>query len=176
MVDDAELIASADEIEQLLDELRAMLPPAGYERVVQVVQRVVGLYAQGLERMLGIARDTEAAQVFEDRACADELVASLLVLHGLHPQPTEQRVRQALSRLAERVDGAKLELVGVDGQERVHVRATGSSTPQLLDRMIRRAIEEAAPEITEIVLDGLAAPRPPDGLVQIRTRPREVDR
>jgi len=176
MANDAELIASADEIEQLLDELRAMLPPAGYDRVVQVVQRVVGLYAQGLERMLGIARATDAAQVFEDRACADELIASLLVLHGLHPQPTELRVERAIALLAERVDGAKLELVGIEGEGVVRVRATGSSTPQLLDRMIRRAIEEAAPEITEVVIDGLAVPRAPEGLVQIRTRPREVDR
>ena len=175
MTTDAELISSADELEQLLDELRAMLPPVGFERVMQVMQRVVGLYAHGLERVLAHARAAESAEALDDRVCADELVASLLVLHGLHPHPIEVRVERALAQLAERVEGARLELVALEDGI-VRVRATGSSTPQLLDRMLRRALEEAAPELAEIVVDGLAVPRASDDLVQIRRRPREVDR
>ena len=176
MADDETLAASANDIERLLDELQAMLPPIAYDRVVDIVQRVVTLYASGLSRTLSHARAAGADAGLDALLCEDELVASLLALHGMHPRSAEDRIRDALSAIAERLDGAMLELIALEPDGAVRIRATGTAAPQLAERMIRSAIEAAAPEITRLEIEGLAPRQAEDRLGQIRRHPRQAQR
>jgi hypothetical protein len=78
-----DLRAVGARIEELLGQLRATSDPATAEVAEEVVRLVVELYGAGLERAVELA-GPEAV----DRFVEDELVASLLVLHDLHPNDT----------------------------------------------------------------------------------------
>ncbi|MYS18493.1 NifU family protein, partial [Streptomyces sp. SID4982] len=63
-----------------------------------------------------------------DRVSGDELLAHLLVLHSLHPEPPERRAERAVERLrpAVRERGGDLEWLGVEGDvARVRVESGG---------------------------------------------------
>src|SRR6478609_3809197 len=87
-------------IEQLLEELRASTDPAVPPRVQHLVQLLVEVYGAALGRIVEVLQaEEEAGRGLLDRLVADDLVASLLVLHDLHPADTETRVRQALDQV-----------------------------------------------------------------------------
>jgi hypothetical protein len=138
MSDAPDLRAVGDRIEALLGELRSSLDQRAWELVEEVVGLVTELYGGGLERVVEVVSPDAL-----DRLVADDLVASLLVLHGLHPQDLDHRVRAAL-------DGADVEVVGIDAAEGVlHLRmaSSGDGCRQLA---VEQAIEAAAPEIVHI--------------------------
>jgi len=88
--------ACGERIELLL-EASAAAGPVARERAEELVRLVVELYGTGLERVLELAH--EAGALDDDllgALAADELVSSLLLVHGLHPYGVEERVERAL--------------------------------------------------------------------------------
>jgi Fe-S cluster biogenesis protein NfuA len=156
-------------IEELLGQLRAAGDPATAETAEEVVRLVVELYGAALERTVELA----GPEVLE-RLVEDELVASLLVLHGLHPKDTETRVVEALDQVRPYLGShaGGVELLGVDPEGVVHLRLEGScdgcpSSTMTVKLAIERAIEEAAPEVTRVEVENLTREREPQ-LLQIR--------
>jgi Fe-S cluster biogenesis protein NfuA len=84
----------------------------------------------------------------------DDLLRHLLVLHGLHPDPPDERAARAVAELGGLAarHGATVELVGVDA-ETVHIGVSGSSScgcgsaPAGLDDAVRDCLTAAAPEL-----------------------------
>jgi hypothetical protein len=177
------LRTAANEIEHKLEELRAMVPPAAWLRVEDILERVVSLYGHGLDSALGHARAAGACGDFDERVANDELLASLLVLHGLHPLSVGERVTRAIARTHEALgaDAGHVELVAVDPDGTVHLRATGlgggAMSARLAESALRRAIEDAAPEVPRVDIAGVPPPPAPVArepqLVQLR-RSREA--
>ena len=64
------------------------------ERAEQLVREVVDLYGAGLDRLMRMAVDVDPGA--GRRFAADDLVASLLLVHGLHPHDVQRRVADAL--------------------------------------------------------------------------------
>jgi len=161
-----DLRAVGDRIETLLGELRASLDERVWERVEEVVGLVTDLYGGGLERVLDLVSDDAVEQLV-----ADDLVGSLLVLHGLHPLDLESRVLAALDSVRPYMEshGGNVELLGIDEDEGVlQLRMLGScdgcpSSSVTLQHAVKEAIEAAAPEILHInVVDETPpAPTPP---------------
>ena len=156
-------------IEELLGRLRAAGDPGTADTAEEIVRLVVELYGAGLERTVELA----GPEVLE-RLVEDELVASLLVLHGLHPKDTETRVVEALDQVRPYLGShaGGVELVGVDTEGVVHLRLEGScdgcpSSTQTVKLAIERAIEEAAPEVTAVEVENLTRERAPQ-LLQIQ--------
>src|SRR5947208_14557899 len=91
--DDAQWRTAGDRIETLLDASAAGGAVAR-ERTEQLVREVTDLYGAGLGRMqqMAVAANPELAEAF----AADDLVASLLLVHGLHPHDVARRVSDAL--------------------------------------------------------------------------------
>ena len=158
-----------DRIEQLLDELRDTAEPSTYALAQELLRLVTELYGGGLERVVVLAR--EDAPELVDRLLADELVASLLLVHGLHPELVTARVEQALESVRPFLathDG-DVELLDVDEDlGAVQLRLLGScdgcpSSAVTLRDAVERAIVEAAPEITDIDVEPPSAgtPHPP---------------
>lgn len=173
----ADLRAVGDRIEGLLAELRATAEPRLVDRVEELVGLVTDLYGAGLARVLELAgEDRELV----GRLAGDELVATLLVLHGLHPQSVEERVAEALDGVRPYLGshGGDVELLGVDDEGVAHLRLAGScdgcpSSAVTLELAVERAIFEAAPEIERVEVEGAPAP-PPSGTpvpVQLGRRP-----
>jgi hypothetical protein len=105
------------------------------------------LNAAGFERVLElVSRAAEGAKILDSFA-RDELVASLLILYGLHPDDFETRVRRAVSRLPG-VEVASIE----DG--RVRLRMTGHPRNETA---VRDAVLAAAPDFAELTVEGAQA-------------------
>jgi Fe-S cluster biogenesis protein NfuA len=163
------LRAVGDRIEVLLDELGTNTDERTAEKVFEVVRLVTELYGGGLARVVELGGPD-----LLDRLAGDELVASLLVLHGLHPQDLPTRVEGALDEVRPflATHGGDVELLGVDGEEGVvHLRMLGScdgcpSSSVTLELAVQRAIGEAAPEIVhfEVEAPTTAAATPAAGV------------
>jgi hypothetical protein len=118
---------------------------AARERAEELVRLVVNLYGAGLERLLQLLYEhdqlTDGAL---DALAGDPLVASLLLVHGLHPYSVERRIIDALK--------ADAELIGVDEDGTVHLRLSGANGcgAAAAQERIEDAIAAVAPEITAI--------------------------
>ena len=126
------------------------------------MRQVTELYGAGLGRVLEIVG--LAAPELLARLGEDELVASLLVVHGLHPVTVEARVEAALASvrpLLAHHDG-DVELLAIDPDAgAVMLRLLGScdgcpSSSVTLQLAVEQAIFEAAPEIARIDVADLA--------------------
>jgi hypothetical protein len=86
--DDGELRREGDRIAQLIDDLGALGGAPIRQRVEELVRRLVHLYGTGLGRLMQIlGGDGRIDDDARARLRDDPLVASLLLLHGLHPDP-----------------------------------------------------------------------------------------
>ncbi len=149
IVDEVRLKAESVEIEQMLGELRAQLDPETWAQVEGVLARLVRLYGVGLQRALEHARGSGAeAGGFDEALADDDLLGGLLVMHGLHPLSTEERVERLAAALPERlgVPAEALVLVWL-GDNRVRVL---SALGEEADAALRRAFENVAPELTSV--------------------------
>ena len=133
---------------------------------VELVQALVDLYGEGLARI--VAHDPECIAGM----AGDEVVSHLLLLHGLHPVPLEDRVRGALADVRPYLEqhGGGVELLSVEGGV-ARLRLQGScngcpSSTATLTHAIEDAIGRFAPDIEEIEAEGAVAPAA-DGLLQI---------
>jgi Fe-S cluster biogenesis protein NfuA len=170
------LRAVGDRIEQLLDELHATTTDArSLATTEELLRLLTELYGGGLERIVQLA--SEHAPRLVPELFGDELVRSLLIVHGLDPDPVEVRVERALASvrpLLAQHDG-DVELLEIDqAAAAVHLRLLGScggcaSSSVTLQVAVEAAINEAAPEI--VVID-VEEPPPTIGVpVTIRAKP-----
>ncbi|BDG07947.1 NifU family protein [Anaeromyxobacter paludicola] len=162
-----DLSRHGERVERLLEELRGLAGPSAFARVEELVRLLVELYGAGLERLLGHAAEAGAPAAELDRRLSDdELVSSLLLLHGLHPLPTRARVERAVAAAGARLGGgARLELLGLsdDGRVRLRLGAAPGGCPSTRARLlqaVREAIQEAAPEVSQVDVEDAAAAEP----------------
>jgi hypothetical protein len=131
-----------DRIEKLVQEVQALPDPHARQAALDLVQAVMDLHASGLQRLMEIVGETNALG-------ADPIVSSLLILHDLHPLNLETRVSNALPAGVELISAAN----GI-----VQVAIKGGRVPR---SEVEASIVEAAPDATEIVIEGGdAAPGP----------------
>jgi Fe-S cluster biogenesis protein NfuA/nitrite reductase/ring-hydroxylating ferredoxin subunit len=148
---------SGERIEHLL-EASAAAGPIARERAEELLRLVVELYGAGLERVLELAYDAGALD--DDllaSLAADELVSSLLLVHGLHPYGVEERVQRALDGVRPYLGshGGDVQLLGVTQEGVVRLELLGScdgcaSSSVTLELAVEDAIHAAAPEIVAI--------------------------
>ncbi|WP_433665983.1 NifU family protein [Nocardia sp. CA-136227] len=141
---------AGDRIEDLLDASSAGGPIAR-ERAEQLVGELVELYGAGLHRIVELLADDAVR-----RLAADELVASLLIVHGLHPDDVPTRVRAALDSVRPYLGshGGDVSLVRVEDGV-VWLELSGScrgcpSSSVTLELAVEEAVRAAAPEIERI--------------------------
>ncbi|WP_149359633.1 NifU family protein [Lolliginicoccus suaedae] len=148
---------AGERIDGLLDAMSASGPLAR-ERAESLVREVVGLYGAGLEQVLRVIREHDGGVILRELA-DDDLVASLLLVHGLHPDDVEARVRKALDSVRPYLGshGGDVDLIGVEeGVVRLRFQGTCKSCPSssvTLELAVEDAVRSAAPEITSIEVD-----------------------
>jgi Fe-S cluster biogenesis protein NfuA len=153
------LRANGDRIEQALTELQARADSRSLDLAEELLRLVSDLYGAGLARMAEIAQ-ARAPELIADFA-ADELVASLLLVQGLHPEPLEVRVEGALESVRPFLGrhGGDVKLLAVDDHlGAVKLQLLGNcdgcpSSAATLRGAVEAAILEAAPEVTRIVVE-----------------------
>jgi Fe-S cluster biogenesis protein NfuA/nitrite reductase/ring-hydroxylating ferredoxin subunit len=160
-------------VEALLEALEGLPDEAARATAMDAAQALLDMYGEGLERIVEVLAahdDGTLARELGD----DELVSHLLLLHGLHPVPVQERVADALQGVLPYLEshGGNVQLVGVE-QGVVHLRLEGScsgcpSSSMTLKLAIEDAIFKAAPDVEEVRAEGEPAPAP-SGLLQIET-------
>ena len=138
---------AGDRIATLLDATAAG-GTAARERAEQLVREVVDLYGAGLARITTL--------VDPELLAKDDLVASLLLVHGLHPHDVTRRVSDALDSVRPYLGshGGDVSLVGIDGDVvRLELRGSCKTCPSsavTLELAVEDAVRAAAPEIATI--------------------------
>jgi Fe-S cluster biogenesis protein NfuA/nitrite reductase/ring-hydroxylating ferredoxin subunit len=150
-----------------IDTLIAASASAGAvarERSEELVRLVTDFYGAGLTRLLDLVY--EQGHLGDDvlaALAADELVAGVLLIHGLHPYSVETRIEKALESVRPYLGshGGDVELLGVTDEGVVRLRLLGScdgcpSSSATLKLAVQGAVEAAAPEIGTIEVEAAA--------------------
>jgi Fe-S cluster biogenesis protein NfuA/nitrite reductase/ring-hydroxylating ferredoxin subunit len=176
-VHDHEAAEQVAQVEELLEQVDALPDPIAREKATSLTQALVALYGEGLSRIVSEVAARDGDGELAQALAGDELVAHLLLLHGLHPVPVDERVRDALDGVRQYLEshGGNVELVAVeDGVVRLRLDGSCSGCPSsamTLKLAIEKAIHEAAPEIEEVVADGaVEKPAARPALLQIEVR------
>jgi Fe-S cluster biogenesis protein NfuA/nitrite reductase/ring-hydroxylating ferredoxin subunit len=142
--------SAGERIQSLLDA-SAVGGPVASARAEQLVREVVDLYGAALTRVVELV--DEAAT---DRLAADDLIASLLLVHGVHPHDVTRRVSHALDTVRPYLGshGGDVQLVDVsNGVVRLSFSGSCKSCPssaRTLELAVEDAVRACAPEITAI--------------------------
>ena len=156
-----------DQIEELLGRLSASGQGAAAEELVRLL---VSLYGDGLAHVMAVLADDELASdgatrkamaATLDRLISDPLVESLLLLHGLHPLDVDARIQRALDQVRPYLGShaGGVHYVGVsDGVARLRLEGNCDGCPSsaiTVQLAIEGAVQDAAPEVTEVVVEGV---------------------
>lgn len=150
--------AVGSKVEALLAQFASSSDPTTAGRAEELVGLLVEFYGAGLARIMELLGEQAAAPLLRDG-----LVTSLLVLHDLHPQSTEERVLAALERVRPYLGShsGDVEYLGLDPDGTVRLRLAGScdgcpSSAVTVKMAIEKGIEDVAPEVTKVEVEGIA--------------------
>ncbi len=168
-------------VEELLGALKSGGFGPAASAAEELVGLLVGLYGDGLAQIMNVlaAHGPEGAAMI-DALADDPTVESLLLLHGLHPLDVDARIQRALDRvrpyLGSHAGGVEYLGVTEDGVARLRLEGSCHGCPSstvTVQLAITGAVQDAAPEVTEVVVEGMtAAPEPK--LLQIGRRPEDT--
>jgi hypothetical protein len=152
----ADLESELARVEGVLDAIEHVSGPDG-DLARDGVAALARLYGQALAHVVDLV-DQET----RGRLAGDELVGHLLVLHGLHPEPVDRRVDQALAQAAALMPAVSPELTAIDDRGVAHVRLAESGCGSAGDEVmaaLRDVVLAAAPELIDVTTT-VPAPAP----------------
>ena len=133
----------------------------------QLVQLLMDVHGAGLDKMMEIIFENEAAgPAIIDKLGQETITSSLLLLYSLHPDDLETRVNKAVERMRPRLRKVSysIDLTGVnEGAVDVRVTSTSSghscgSTAKDVRAIVEEGIYELAPDVTSLEIHGLEEP------------------
>lgn len=148
-------------IEETTRAIEASADAATREQVRELARAILELHQAGLARLLELIRCAgQSGEEILDLCAGDDLVRSMLLLHDLHPQRLEARLRLALAQLEAVLlqHGVTLRLIDAD-DETARLGIHGAPLTPFLRNLVDGAIREAAPDLERIEFE---ASRPPD--------------
>jgi Fe-S cluster biogenesis protein NfuA/nitrite reductase/ring-hydroxylating ferredoxin subunit len=157
-------------VQKLQEQLDSSEDTATRALAEKLVSAIVQMYGTGLGRIL--ERLVESGAEGEALAVAladDPFLSTLLLIHDLHPVTLEARVGQALDSVRPYMEshGGNVELLSLsDGIARIHLRGSCSdcsASSVTLELAIKQALEEAAPDLEGLEVEGVA-PQTVDGI------------
>jgi hypothetical protein len=155
-----------DKIEELVHQAESFPDPKARSVTIDLLTSVLAFHAAGIERIMDIIFESGTpGEALVDRIATDDLTSSILLLHGLHPDDLETRINRAVEKLQGVFFslGAKLSLIVVEPDTvRLHFESQRAWSGTPVKSSIEKAIFQAAPEITTVILDGLKETPLPD--------------
>src|SRR5580704_15220129 len=169
--------ATGARVEELLDSLKSGGFGPAASAAEELVSLLVGQYGDGLAQIMTVlAENGPAGAAMIDALAEDPVVENLLLLHGLHPLDVDARIQRALDQVRPYLGShaGGVEYLGVrDGVARLRLEGSCHGCPSstaTVQLAITGAITDAAPEVTDVVVEGMTAPPAPP-LLQIGRRP-----
>jgi Fe-S cluster biogenesis protein NfuA len=149
-------MSDVDRVGERIEQLLGEFDGADAELAEDLVHTLLEFYGAGLARIVELA-----GRPLLDRLAEDDHVRGLLVLHDLHPRSTHERVTEALDKVRPYLGShaGDVEFVGIDdGVLRLRLQGTCDGCPSsTVTAMyaIERVVREAAPEISDVVVEGI---------------------
>ena len=152
-----------------VQDLQARLDAAGdspTRRVAdELLSTVIEMYGEGLERIVAaLYQEGEHGRRLTAEMAEDDLVASLLLIHDLHPVPLRERVLAALEHVRPYMEshGGDVELLALeDGVARLKLQGSCSdcaASAMTLELAIKQALEATAPDLAGLEVEDVAPP------------------
>ncbi len=166
MAHDTALQKQIQRIGEIVEQLESTTDPSVRCMAKELLESLMALHGAGIERILELASQTgEAGAAIVQKCGRDELVSSLLLLYGLHPDDLRTRVERAVEKSRSYLEkhGGAAELLSVSEVGEVRVRlavaATTScgSSASSLKAMLEGAIQDSAPDASSIVVEETGA-------------------
>ena len=150
-------------VQDLQERLDASADPATRELADELVAAMLQMYGAGLERIMSalFAAGEEGERIAAGLA-GDELLATLLLIHDLHPVPLEDRVHEALERVRPYMEshGGNVEFLSLEhGIARIRLQGSCSdcsASSVTLELAIKQALEEMAPDLEGLEVEGVS--------------------
>jgi Fe-S cluster biogenesis protein NfuA len=161
MAPDAALQKRIQRIGEIVEQLDSTADPNARDMAKELLESLMALHGAALERILELASHAgEAGETIIRKCGSDELVSSVLLLYGLHPEDLRSRVARALEKSRSYLEShaATAELVSVSDEGKVNVRlhlksnGCGSSAASVKSTL-EAAIQNAAPDATSFVVE-----------------------
>lgn len=154
-----------ERVEQLTAAIDEAADPFLRATVDELVSAIIELYGEGLTRIVReLAEQGEEGLLL--RLAGDGVIGSLMLIHDLYPVPLQQRVEEALASVRPYMEshGGDVQLLRItDGV--AHLRLEGHchgcpASAATLELAIKEALEEAAPDLLGLEVEGVAEPSP----------------
>jgi Fe-S cluster biogenesis protein NfuA/nitrite reductase/ring-hydroxylating ferredoxin subunit len=153
----------ASQIQELLEKIGTLPDGVARDLFHECLQALLAFYGDGLGRILQLAGNAgaEGGQVLE-ALIRDELVRTLLLIHNLHPQSLETRLRAALDSVRPYLQshGGNVELISLENDTaRLRLQGTCQSCPSsavTLELAVRQSLAEACPDLVGFEVEGVA--------------------
>lgn len=156
----------AERIETLLQEIAELPDLHMRAQMEELIQSLVDLFGDGLARILELTGQSPTGDELLGAFADDELIGSLLLLYGLHPDDIQTRVARAVESVRGYVEkhGGSVALVGITNDV-AYVRLSGScsgcsSSASTLQPFVEDAIYAAAPDLESVHVEDPTAPTP----------------
>ena len=155
-------------IDELVHQLEEISDPNIRSMARELVQLLMEMHGQGLERILDkIWQKGTFGSEMIDELGRDEIVGPLLLLYNLHPLDLQTRVLQALDKVRPylKSHGGNVEFLDLDDDGVVRLKLEGSchgcpSSSITMKLAIEEAIYQAAPDITNLLVEGVVQSLP----------------
>jgi Fe-S cluster biogenesis protein NfuA len=172
-----ELNREGQRIQELIERADSLPDAAARALVQECVQALLAFQGRGLARIVELVQGAgpEGEMVF-DQLANDPIVRGLLLIHGLHPADLETRLREALKKVRPYMEshGGNVELVSLEGDvARLRLQGACKGCPSsaiTMELALRRAIEEACPDLIGLEVEGVATPSGPVEIASDRLR------
>jgi Fe-S cluster biogenesis protein NfuA len=150
-------------IQELIERAESLPDPAARSLVQECVQALLAFQGRALARIVELVQGAgpDGGMVF-DQLANDPIVRGLLLIHGLHPADLETRLREALKKVRPYMEshGGNVELVSLEGDiARLRLQGACKGCPSsavTMELALRRAIEEACPDLVGLEVEGVA--------------------
>ena len=175
MAQDAALQKRIQRIGEIVEQLETTPDPNSRAMAKELVESLMALHGAALERILELASQAgETGQTIIRKYGGDELVSSVLLLYGLHPEDLQSRVRQALEKSRGYLEShaASAELVSLSDSGVVHVRMHAKpngcgSSGAAVKSTLEAALQDVAPDAAAILVEETGAAQTGSGFVSI---------
>lgn len=157
-LDPERLAGSLQRIEDLVTTLDGLSHTGAREPARELMETLLDLYGLALTRVVALVAQSGEGPALLGRFAQDAQISAVLLLHGLHPEAMEARVRKTVEHLTPGMArrGMSLDLVAVlGGKAKLRLRAGegGGDGIAALRREIEAALTEAAPDLDEIEIE-----------------------
>jgi Fe-S cluster biogenesis protein NfuA/nitrite reductase/ring-hydroxylating ferredoxin subunit len=149
-------------VQDLQERLDATVDPATRELADELVAAILQMYGAGLERIMSaLFAGGEQGERIAMGLTDDGLLATLLLIHDLHPVALEDRVHQALEQVRPYMEshGGNVEFLSLErGIARIRLQGSCSdcsASSVTLELAIKQALEEMAPDLEGLEVEGV---------------------